>query len=137
MSFFLLEFFSKCPKKSCTRSKSPYKTVKMEYLINTLVSLIGTVGGTLGMFIGFSFIGTSDWLWSNIKSIITKSRLRPRQSVSEPLSVTSTLQTFGIMYQTKRSTFKRTFYFNTSNSETTNNASTVIHFLQIEDLKHS
>ena len=26
------------------------------------ISLIGNVGGTLGLFVGFSFLGTSEWL---------------------------------------------------------------------------
>ena len=55
------------------RSAHSFKTVRREYLLNNLISLIGTVGGTLGMFVGFSFIATSDWLMgkmilANIKS---------------------------------------------------------------------
>ena len=65
-----------------TRSKTPYKTVKTEYLVNSLVivSLIGTVGGTMGMFVGFSFMGTSEWLHDNIKSVVAKFRLKARSS---------------------------------------------------------
>ena len=43
-------------------SHKPLKTVKKEYLITNEISLIGNVGGTLGMFVGFSFIGTIEWL---------------------------------------------------------------------------
>ena len=43
------------------RSKKPFKTVKTEYLIVSWMSLVGNVGGTLGMFTGFSFITTSKW----------------------------------------------------------------------------
>ena len=39
------------------RSKEFFKTVKQEYLVNSLLSLVGNVGGTMGMFIGFSIIG--------------------------------------------------------------------------------
>ena len=27
----------------------------------SFMGLVGNVGGTLGMFIGFSFVGTSEW----------------------------------------------------------------------------
>ena len=43
-------------------SKRPFKLVYKEYLIMTLISLIGNTGGTFGMFIGFSFFGTFIWL---------------------------------------------------------------------------
>ena len=45
-------------------SVKPFKTVKTEYLITTFMSLVGNVGGTLGMFVGFSFIGMADWFTS-------------------------------------------------------------------------
>ena len=48
------------------RSEKPFKIVETEYWIVTELSLIGTVGGTLGMFIGFSVIGTSEWLMQAI-----------------------------------------------------------------------
>ena len=45
------------------RSKAPYKIVKQEYLVNSWISLlVGTIGGTLGMFVGISFIGTLEWI---------------------------------------------------------------------------
>ena len=43
------------------RSYKLFKTIKEEYLIISWMSLLGNVGGTLGMFIGFSFITTSEW----------------------------------------------------------------------------
>ena len=43
-------------------SKKPFKIIKKEYLIMNEMSLVGNVGGTLGMFVGFSFIGTIEWL---------------------------------------------------------------------------
>ena len=36
-------------------SKQPFKNVKREVWVVTFTSLVGNVGGTLGMFIGFSF----------------------------------------------------------------------------------
>ena len=41
------------------------KTVNKEYLIVSWMSLVGNVGGTLGMFVGFSFIGTTEWLMTS------------------------------------------------------------------------
>ena len=43
------------------RSLEPFKTVKTEYYIISGLSFVGNVGGTLGMFVGFSFIGVADW----------------------------------------------------------------------------
>ena len=44
------------------RIMKPFKYVYKEYLIMSEISLIGNVGGTLGLFVGFSFLGTSEWL---------------------------------------------------------------------------
>ena len=44
------------------RIMRPFKYVYKEYLIMSEISLIGNVGGTLGLFVGFSFLGTSEWL---------------------------------------------------------------------------
>ena len=56
------------------RTDKPYKTVKTEQLIMSVMSLVGNVGGTLGMCVGFSFLGTSEWimtvviqLWRNFR----------------------------------------------------------------------
>ena len=45
------------------------KTVKTEHLIMSWMSLVGNVGGTLGLFVGFSFITTSEWLFTISKQI--------------------------------------------------------------------
>ena len=50
------------PLSGDTRSISLHKTVKTEYLVNTRIAMVGTVGGTLGMFVGFSIIGLLEWL---------------------------------------------------------------------------
>ena len=54
------------------RSEAPFKTVHREMLKMSGMSLIGNVGGTLGMFIGFSFIGTSEWLFEKLGKWHTK-----------------------------------------------------------------
>ena len=38
------------------RTLQPFKTVKTEYWIVTFMSLMGVVGGTMGMFVGFSIM---------------------------------------------------------------------------------
>ena len=47
-------------------SEGPFKTVKTEYLTMSGISLIGNVGGTMGMFIGFSVIGMSEWIMGTV-----------------------------------------------------------------------
>ena len=44
------------------RSEQPYKTIQTEYLTVNMMMLVGTVGGTLGMFVGFSFVGFAEWV---------------------------------------------------------------------------
>ena len=65
------------------RSAHYFKTVRREYLLNNLISLIRTIGGTLGMVVGFS-----DWLTgkhngkiilANIKSCYEKCRTNIRK----------------------------------------------------------
>ena len=41
-----------------------------EYFVTTGLSLVGNVGGTLGMFIGFSFLGTAEWLLNVAEAVI-------------------------------------------------------------------
>ena len=52
------------------RSEEPFKTVMTEYYVTTGLSLVGNVGGTLGMFIGFSFLGTAEWLLNVAETVI-------------------------------------------------------------------
>ena len=40
--------------------------VSEEYFIYDVRDVIGSVGGTLGMFIGFSFTGVISWMFSTI-----------------------------------------------------------------------
>ena len=51
------------------RSLDGFKTIKTEYLIISTLSLIGNVGGTMGMFVGFSFIGTSEWSLASAQTL--------------------------------------------------------------------
>ena len=48
------------------RSTRPVKFVMKEYFIVNAMSLVGNIGGTLGMFIGFSFIATSEWFLNTL-----------------------------------------------------------------------
>ena len=44
------------------RSRELFKVVKTEYLLHNLVSLVGNVGGILGVFVGFSFLSLVEWM---------------------------------------------------------------------------
>ena len=66
-----------------TDSKAPYKIVKQEYLVNSWISLVGTIGGTLGMFVGFSLIGTFEWVNSFVRKSIFAWLKRRVQKVSK------------------------------------------------------
>ena len=69
---FVLDYSFKQPTHSLQlRSDRLVKTVKEEYYVISGMSLAGNIGGTLGMFIGFSFIGTSEWIvdvWTRMKN---------------------------------------------------------------------
>lgn len=60
------------PPSRYSRLMLPYKTVDTEYLVMTWISLVGAVGGTLGMFVGFSIIGTSEWFMANVWKCLKK-----------------------------------------------------------------
>ena len=67
---FIIEYSFGLDKKSkeaderlkTHRSEEPYKIVRKEYLILSGMSFVGNVGGMLGLFIGFSFLGISEWI---------------------------------------------------------------------------
>ena len=44
------------------------KTLKTEYLMINEIGVIGTVGGTLGLFMGLSFLDVSSWLLDAMES---------------------------------------------------------------------
>ena len=65
-------------------SNAPFKIVKREYLIMTWMSFVGNVGGTLGLFVGFSFVTTSEWfvdatvvVWNRMRRVINKPTVKP------------------------------------------------------------
>ena len=45
-------------------SKTPYITVNMEHFLISDLALLGNVGGILGIFVGFSFLGITELLMS-------------------------------------------------------------------------
>ena len=51
------------------RTDELHLDVYTEYYVWTGVSLIGNVGGQLGLFIGFSFLGSWVWLMSKVHLI--------------------------------------------------------------------
>lgn len=66
------------------RSEEPYKTVHTEYLIVSDMALVGNMGGMLGLFIGFSFLGISEWIVDSLeKAYVTKGR-NPAHSHFKP-----------------------------------------------------
>ena len=50
-------------------SKSPFKTVKTEQYILSGLALLGNIGGILGIFVGFSFLGITESLISISETI--------------------------------------------------------------------
>ena len=44
--------------------------VEQEYLIHDFASMLGSIGGTLGMFIGFSFLGSFTTLMSWLQRLV-------------------------------------------------------------------
>ena len=62
-----------------------FKTVKREQYVISTFSLIGNIGGTLGMFVGFSFLSTSEWIMNVIETLLGHFRSRKR-TLSQTLS---------------------------------------------------
>ena len=65
-SGYMFEFNFALPKSSRGKRESEYfKTVYVEYLVVSSLKLLGTVGGTLGVMIGFSFERIITWIIMN------------------------------------------------------------------------
>ena len=65
-SGYMFEFDFALPKSSRGKRESEYfKTVYVEYLVVSSLKLLGTVGGTLGIMIGFSFERIITWIIMN------------------------------------------------------------------------
>ena len=45
-------------------------TIQKEYLIHDFIGMLGSIGGTLGMFIGFSFLGFISSLMEYLQKFI-------------------------------------------------------------------
>ena len=58
--FFEYSFHSPISRTNI-RTKRPFKTIHRECWKMSGMSLIGNIGGTLGMFVGFSFLGSFEW----------------------------------------------------------------------------
>ena len=58
--------------KDDRKSGKPFVYVTEESYVWNPNSLIGTVGGTLGLFIGFSFHGTFDWVSDKIVWLLSR-----------------------------------------------------------------
>lgn len=76
--WFTIEYRFGFPDSSVgLRSETPFKTVLEEYYILDDRGLVGNVGGTLGLFTGFSFFGVATWatgLWMKVKVKLSKPR---------------------------------------------------------------
>ena len=66
---FEIQFMS-LQSETDLRSLEPFKYVKMEQLNLNWMSLVGNVGGTLGMIIGFSFMVFFEWVSSDCVKMV-------------------------------------------------------------------
>ena len=72
-NLFVLEFRFELPFFTWQSiMNKPFKTVKTEQLMISFLSLIGNIGGTLGMCVGFSLIGTSEWIMTGFEKLWAK-----------------------------------------------------------------
>ena len=61
-SFYIDLDFSVADSTKELRSDFTFKTVHNEYRLIMELALVGNIGGTLGMLVGFSFIGIYEWI---------------------------------------------------------------------------
>ena len=55
--------------------------VEEEYLIQDFVGMLSSIGGTLGMFVGFSFVGLSSFVLDHLQRMLEK--IMDKKSLSE------------------------------------------------------
>ena len=58
------------------RSEEPFKTVRTEYLIMTWMLLVGNVGRTWGMFVGFSLFGIFEFIAEAVTLLYASKKAR-------------------------------------------------------------
>ena len=59
------------------------KTIKTEHYVITELALLGNVGGILGIFVGLSFMGVSDWTITGFEKILRQNRHAIRCSTDD------------------------------------------------------
>lgn len=68
------------------RIANPKMKVKEEFLIQDFVGMLGSIGGTLGLFVGFSFTGVLSFLFDNLHSFakryLTQKSKKPEKHLS-------------------------------------------------------
>ena len=58
-------------------TKTPRKTIKQEHYILSGLSFLGNIGGILGIFVGFSILGTTEWITSVLEALLQKFKITP------------------------------------------------------------
>ena len=62
------------------RSDQPFKTMSTEYSTLSEMTLLGNVGGHLGMFVGFSFITCSEWFLEAMCRFLANKNEAPKRN---------------------------------------------------------
>ena len=64
--------------------------VEEEYLVHDFIGMLGSIGGTLGMFIGFSFVGISSLIMKHLQYLILrllKKKIITQKQIIEPKTI--------------------------------------------------
>ena len=62
----------------------PTMKVEEEFLVHDFVGMLASIGGTLGLFIGFSFLGGTSFLLNKMESSVEKHFMKKKTGVKEP-----------------------------------------------------
>ena len=69
------------PRELKQWTNAPFKTIYTEVETTSFLALLGSIGGTMGMFVGFSLIGSTGWfttiLWAWVKRRIQSNVEQP------------------------------------------------------------